>query len=126
MQNRDSATGRTLFELHKNVSGKGIIKTPKVNTRVISTLNDIFDGLKPNYSIYRLKHRLIHHGFMEEKCNLCGFQERRVYDYSVPLLLDFIDGNKSNFNLSNLQLLCYNCTYLTSHNIKGRPKKLTC
>lgn len=125
-QYRDSATGRTLFELHMNISGKGIIKTPKVNTRVISTLQDIFDGLKPNYSIYRLKHRLIHHGFMEEKCSLCGFQERRVYDYSVPLILDFIDGNKSNFNLDNLQLLCYNCTYLTSHNIKGRSKKLTC
>jgi hypothetical protein len=123
----DSASGKSLFELHKNISGKGIIKTPKVNTRVISSLQDIFDGLKPNYPVHKLKHRLIRHGFMEEKCALCGFHERRVQDYSVPLLLDFIDGDRSNYAIENLQLLCYNCTYLTSHNtLGGRPKKLSC
>ena len=123
----DSASGRTLFELHKNISGKGIVKTPKVNTRSITSLQDILNGLKPNYSVHKLKHRLIRHGFMSECCSLCGFSERRVHDYSVPLLLDFKDGDRSNFRLDNLQLLCYNCTYLTSYNSRGgRPRQLTC
>lgn len=126
-QYRDSASGTTLFELHKNIAGKGIIKTSKTNTRVISTLQDVFNGLKPKYSTFKLKHRLIHYGFMEEKCALCGFHERRVYDYSVPLILDFIDGDRENYSLDNLRLLCYNCTYLTSHNVRGgRTKKLIC
>ena len=41
-----------------------------------------------------------------------GYQERRLYDYEVPLKINFIDDNKSNFSLNNIQLLCYNCYFL--------------
>ena len=29
-------------------------------------------------------------------CDECGFEERRVVDYSVPLLLDWKDGDRTN------------------------------
>ena len=47
-----------------------------------------------------------------EECHNCGFCERRVTDYKIPLLLSFKDNNKRNYLLDNLELLCYNCYYL--------------
>ena len=44
---------------------------------------------------------------------MCGFKERRVLDYKMPLLLHFKDGNKSNYLLDNIELLCYNHYFLT-------------
>jgi hypothetical protein len=43
---------------------------------------------------------------------MCGFSERRVTDYKVPLLMNFKDGSKCNYLLDNLELLCYNCYFL--------------
>ena len=48
---------------------------------------------------------------------MCGFHERRVIDYRMPLLLNHKDRNKKNFKLDNIELLCYNCFYLTVSNI---------
>ena len=50
---------------------------------------------------------------LEEKCSQCGFQERRVLDYKMPLLMSFKDSNKSNYKLDNVELLCYNHYFLT-------------
>ena len=36
---------------------------------------------------------------MLEKCNCCGFEEKRVTDGKVPLVLDFIDGNRKITNM---------------------------
>jgi hypothetical protein len=35
-----------------------------------------------------------------------------VTDYKVPLLLNYKDKNKTNWTLSNLELVCYNCYFL--------------
>jgi hypothetical protein len=43
---------------------------------------------------------------------MCDFTERRVTDYKMPLLMHFRNGNKVDYRLENLQLLCYNCYYL--------------
>ncbi len=45
------------------------------------------------------------------------FAERRVLDYKVPLILNFKDGNKKNWTLDNLELLCYNHYFLYVGNI---------
>jgi hypothetical protein len=50
--------------------------------------------------------------FLEECCN-CHMKERRVLDYKMPLLLHFKDKNKKNYRIENLELLCYNCFFLT-------------
>lgn len=123
----DSATGKTLFDLMKNQSGKGISKhVVSTNTRVyepISRLRPIIEGKRPDYKGSGLKKLLIKTAVMEEKCSRCGYEERRAFDYSVPLLLDWIDGDRHNHLLDNLRLLCHNCYYMEVGSVKGgRPK----
>ncbi len=118
---KDDTTGKSLFDLHKNQRGKGISKSaPKINGRY--GLNEILDGKYPNYSGKKLKVRLLRSGQVEEACSNCGFCERRVMDYSVPLMLDWIDGDKTNHKRENLRLLCYNCYYLLVGNLNGKQK----
>ena len=41
-----------------------------------------------------------------------GANEKRVTDYTAPLLLHQEAGDKTNFSLDNLKVYCYNCYYL--------------
>jgi hypothetical protein len=61
----------------------------------------------------KLKYALIEQGYLLEECAVCKFKERRVLDYKVPLLLNFKDSNSNNYNLDNIELLCYNHYFLT-------------
>jgi hypothetical protein len=123
----DTATGKTLFDLHKNQSGRGMSKTTKYKQTlskegVKERLQQMLDGKLPITAVMRinLKKRLIQHEFVLECCSSCGFNERRVTDDRIPLLLDYIDGNKDNISLENLRLLCYNCYFLEVSNIRVR------
>ena len=89
----DAPSGKTLFELHKNKAGKGIPRATKPRMRGKFGLLDILDGKYPDYPHSRLKIRLLKNAILEEECASCGYCTRRVNDYSVPLLLDWIDGN---------------------------------
>ena len=109
----DEITGRTLFEMHKNQSGKGIPKFI-TNRGKEPALLDVIEGRVPieSYTPEKLKRRLLQEGYLYEYCNKCNFSERRVIDYKIPLLLNFKDGNKKNWNIDNVELLCYNCYFL--------------
>jgi hypothetical protein len=85
-------------------------------------IDDVLQCKWPNFPIHRLKDKLIRSGKKEACCELCGFKERRLTDGKIPLLLNMIDGNKVNHKLENLQILCYNCTFLLGGYIK-RGKK---
>ena len=67
--------------------------------------------------------KLIRAKLKEEKCENCGWSEARIIDNKVPLILDFIDGDKTNFTLENLRILCYNCTHNIGRNIWQPAKK---
>lgn len=110
----ESETHDSLFEQHKNQSGKGIPKFLRTGGKEPALL-DIIEG-RANASSFtpaKIKYRLITEGYLEEKCAMCGFQERRVLDYKMPLLLHFKDNNKKNYKLDNIELLCYNHYFLT-------------
>jgi len=87
----DNESGKTLFDKHLNRQGKGIKKhlggygKPKKNIK--APLEDVLEGRVDvsHYTVDILKSRLIQEGFLQECCNSCGFQERRVVDYKVPL-----------------------------------------
>jgi len=112
-----------LFEQHKNPSGKGIPKSGMGGHKY--PLRDILEGKHPTYNIAKLRERLIKSGTFEEACMLCGFSERRMTDYKVPLMLVFKDGDRTNHKLENLMLLCYNCAYLTVGELnRVNPKKV--
>ena len=106
-----------IFEDLKNPHGIGI-RRGNSTSGGFHSLDEILGG----NPIWKLKRRLLLNSYMEEKCNNCGFCERRVTDHRVPLVLDFLDGNRKNFIYDNLRMLCFNCSYLINGNLTG-PKK---
>ena len=103
-----------LFESHKNQSGKGIPKFLK-GSKKMPPMIEIIEGrvAASHFDPNKLKYALIEQGYLSEECAVCGFKERRVLDYKMPLLLHFKDNNSNNYSLDNIQLLCYNHYFLT-------------
>lgn len=108
----DQETGKTLHELHSNQFGKGIpklqrsAKEPRMEELLRAGMS------VESYSVEKLKARLLYEGYLAPECGKCGFHEARVLDYKVPLILSFKDGNRSNWLVENLEMLCYNCYFL--------------
>lgn len=113
----DEETGISLWELHKNQSGKGIPKFLQGRTDE-PPLIDVLEGRVPIYHFtpQRIKQRILEDGLLDPECGNCGFRERRVIDQKVPLILTHINGDKTDFRLINLELLCYNCAFLYGKN----------
>ena len=105
--------GISLLEAHKNQAGKGIPKFLSSGGKE-PPLMDLIEGRIPveHFDPKKIKQRIIFEALIEEKCNKCGFDERRVSDTKVPLILHHKDGNLKNFHLDNLEFLCYNCGFL--------------
>ena len=85
-----------------NQSGKGL-KKPKKGI----PLDDILQGMYPQYQTYKLKLRLYKSGIKENICEKCGIWEWNGEPLSMEL--DHIDGNSHNHVLENLRILCPNC-----------------
>lgn len=111
-----------LFDVHKNEKGVGIRKG---KIRPDYSLEDIFAGKAPYYSRKKLKERLIAAGLREEKCEMCGFAERRIIDNQCPLTIVSMDDTKPSFALDNIKLLCYNCNFLTNASISVKKVPIT-
>jgi hypothetical protein len=69
-----------------------------------------------------MKRYLIHkHG---EKCMKCGWEEVNEYTKIIPIQMNHIDGNPTNHDLSNVELLCPNCHSLTEFfGSRGKGRK---
>jgi hypothetical protein len=48
------------------------------------------------------------------KCSVCNWKKINPFSQSCPLNIDHIDGDSTNNNKENLQVLCPNCHSLTS------------
>ena len=109
----DQETGLTLYDLHKNATGKGIKKISWRNEISLTKIEEVLG--RENYrpvDAQKLKNRLIYEGKLRSECYKCGHCEKRVVDFKQPLVLNFIDGNKNNWKFENLEMLCYNCYFL--------------
>lgn len=106
------ATIYNLYESHLNPRGIGTSKGYAARPSTIP-LKDIFANKYPKYSLNKLKNRMIARNLLREECHLCGFKERRLTDHKSPLLISFKSGTK-DFAKDNIQLLCYNCMFLTT------------
>jgi len=105
--------GKTLWEIHCNKAAAGIPKFANRASRG-KALMDILEGNVSTrfVSINEIKGRLIVEGYMVEECSRCKFSERRKIDEKVPLIINYVDGNKRNWKLENLEFLCYNCYFI--------------
>ena len=91
-----------------NLRGKKNIFNPSLGKY---PLEEILEGKHPKYPVYRLKDKLIRSGTKKAECEQCGFSERRVTDGKMPIIINFLDGNRHNHKLDNIKILCYNCTF---------------
>lgn len=80
----------------------------------------VLDGKMETYTSSKLKQHLTSGKYYDCECSNCGLNERRVSDGHMPILMDYLDGNKRNFKWENLRFLCYNCYFLSVGNIVGR------
>jgi len=107
-----AGSGVTLYENH-NATSAGI---PRYSNRKVKEvpIKDIIEGRADGteWPIKDIRDKLLHNQYRVEECADCGHKERRLPDYRMPLLLTFKDGNKRNYLLENLTMLCYNCYFL--------------
>jgi hypothetical protein len=110
----ESETHPSLFDQHLNQSGKGIPKFLNTGKSDFAAIDIIEGRLDPSsFNPQKIKYRLIEEGYLADECNQCGFNERRVLDYKIPLILHFKDNNKQHYRLENIEMICYNCYFLT-------------
>lgn len=129
----DKETELNLYQLHKLTRKAPKPKAPRgrrpgcksnwPNKFVAKPMSEILDNKYPTYMLSRFRERLVEEGYKEECCDACGFREYRPYDYSIPLRMHWVDGNPRNYNLSNIQFLCYNCYYVNVGNFGAGTTK---
>lgn len=100
-----------LYNIHKtNQRGLGITRT---HEGMPYSLTRILNGEYPHYEHRKLKERIVRAGILPNECAVCGWDKGRP-DGRVPLILYCIDGNTKNLKRENLELRCFNCTYITT------------
>jgi hypothetical protein len=116
----DRESGKSLYELHKNPPNKGMSKMSLPRHESRWAIRKILAGEANNYNGRNFKQKLIRSGLIAECCDLCGYDERRLSDGTIPLIVDFLDGDHKHYALDNVRLLCYNCFYNNIGNPFGR------
>lgn len=112
-----------VFDKLKNQPGIGITKYGAGPRATVGSLEYILEGKNPNYPIWKLRKRLLDTGYMPRCCANCGYDEERVVDGKVPILLDFVDGDRRNHKFDNLRMLCYNCWFQINGDLFGKAMR---
>ncbi len=113
-QYRYKKTKKTLYDIAKNPTGKGIKRDNKGNASWIKyDLKDVLEGKHPDYDPYQLQYRLAKTDlYLDRRCSVCSFYETRPEDGKSPIRLDWINGDRTDHKLENLRWLCYNHYYI--------------
>lgn len=85
-------------------------------------LNEILQGKHPNVSIWTVKDKLLRSGIKKLECEVCGYNQRRLGDNKLPLLLNHMDDDIHNHKLENLKIMCFNCTFVAGRGYVRRTK----
>jgi len=107
------------YSLYSNKAGIGIPKTKiAYKYKLSEILTGKHNGVKFNKQ--KLLTRLVKNIIFEEKCDMCGFNERRLIDERCPLMIDNINEDLTDWREENLRFLCYNCYFLNVGNMNGK------
>ena len=100
-----------LVKLRDSSEGKPPVKS-KNPFRVKRPLDLILQNKYTDVPGSYVKKLLVKAGIKEDKCELCNIQQKRECDGKTPLILKFLDDNKNNYSIDNLQIVCFNCNFL--------------
>jgi hypothetical protein len=81
---------------------------------------EIIEGLHPHFQTFKLKHKLLEEGIMENVCDECGITEWNGRPLNMQL--DHKDGNSHNHKLENLRMICPNC-HAQTETFCGKKKR---
>ena len=99
-------------------SSKGVRRP--VNSTFTRDIGLILQGKSPNpYREATLLSKAIREGYMKPCCSNGGADFTESQRKDPPLILDFLDKNPQNTELSNLRALCFNCVYELYYTLKG-------
>ena len=120
----DEKTGKNLFDLHKRSTTLGLKPKQKISKKLRISLDEILSGKHPDYTVMKLKYRLSKVGHLltppfEHCCHVCGYNEKRLSDGKIPLILDHLDDDWKNHRIENLMFVCFNCYHNTRGNFRG-------
>ena len=83
-------------------------RTPEALEHLQGKANSSQDRFLKKYLIYRYPH-----GSTGEACWHCPEERKNEWTGNVITKINHMDGNPNNQNLSNLELICYNCDALS-------------
>lgn len=109
------SNSETYYEYFQRMKKWKPTKTTIYNKNVRQKVMDIIANKRTNtFPVGDLMYMLFRYELKKECCEVCGCGERRTHDGRKPLILTFKNkGNIRNYNLDNLQILCYNCYFMT-------------
>lgn len=110
----------TMYGLYADFAKKKRVNRKRTTFPSKIKMEELLDNKHPNYPIAYFRERLFRSNLKNRECEICGYNERRVTDGMSPLLICFMDGNKHNWNLSNIKIICYNCSFITDRTGKLR------
>ena len=113
-----------IYNPHPCLKGRRNIYGPE---RGKYPLNKILNGdFRDNSMVtdWMVKDKLIRSGVVPPKCDICGYDKRRVTDNKMAILVNHRDGDERNFKLDNIQLLCYNCMFECGRGFLRRGKHM--
>jgi 5-methylcytosine-specific restriction endonuclease McrA len=96
---------------------QGWSKVEKISNRYVSF--NTYIQTSTSIQSYKAKNKLLREKILEYICSNCNLTE--WLDGPIPLELDHINGDRDDYRLENLRLLCPNCHALTS-TYRGKNK----
>jgi hypothetical protein len=117
----DPVTQKSYYELAKGSSGRRTLLSR--NAQRIRA-KDLLENKHPHFRPELAIDKLIDDGIFSDECCHCKYNKQRERDNKSPILLTFKNGDASDWNIDNLDLVCYNCYFLHYGDMKPKLRRL--